>query len=53
MLLVSSLKESNKNVVFAPPFESKDKRQDVILARKMKLPFKVAIITNSPMDSFN
>ena len=29
MLLVSmsSLKESNKNVVFPPPFESKDKRK--------------------------
>ena len=54
MFLVSSRKW-----LFPPPPPTTDesirdpKSRDEILARKMKLPFKVADIVNSPMDSFN
>ena len=48
----------NQNCVHAvvpPPITdgSKPKSRDEVLARKMKLPFKVADIINSPEDSFN
>ena len=45
--------------LFPPPPPTTDesirdpKSRDEILARKMKLPFKVADIVNSPLDSFN
>ena len=58
--VIEDMVNSNPNCVHAvvpPPTTDeaipKPKSRDEILARKMKLPFKVADIINSPMDSFN
>ena len=57
---IEDMVSSNQNCVHAvvppPPGEDHNpdpKSRDEILARKMKLPFKVVDILNSPMDSFN
>ena len=57
---IEDMVSSNQNCVHAvvppPPGEDHNpdpKSRDEILARKMKLPCKVADIINSPMDSFN
>ena len=55
---IEDMVSSNQNCVHAdlppPPDHNPDpKARDEILARKMKLPFKVVDIINSPVDSFN
>ena len=51
--VIEEMVSSNKNCVhaiFPPPPESRERAE--ILAKEMKLPFKVADIINSPIDSF-
>ena len=54
--VIQDMVSSNQNclhAVFPPAGQDLSRDRDEVLARKMKLTFKVADIINSPVDSFN